>query len=311
MRERADRYQRPDLRPSTQELYACLWRKWLEPAFGNVIIGSMTPETWREWYLEQKVNHPGSLQPDKAYRLARTMLNTAVGDGLLRTNPCRVKGAGVERSSERPVVMPSEVTQLAGLIDPKYRAMVLLAAYCSLRFGELAGLRRARVDLLHCTVAIEEAAIELSSRVRFGPPKTAAGRRLISIPPELIEALEHHLAEYVGTAPDALLFTDRGGEPLGHNKFRPIWAAACRKAGVPGLHLHDLRHSGLTWTAAAGATTAELMYRAGHSSPTVAMRYQHAQKHRDQEIAERLGALMRSSVTEASEGPSNVVPLSR
>jgi hypothetical protein len=76
----------------------------------------MTSETWRAWYLEQKARHPGSLQPDKAYRLACTMLNAAVEDGLVRINPCRVKGAGAERSSERPVVMPGKVAELAGSI---------------------------------------------------------------------------------------------------------------------------------------------------------------------------------------------------
>jgi hypothetical protein len=133
---------RPDLRPSTRELYAILWRKWLEPAFGTVAIGSLSPEGWRTWWLEQTVAHPGSVQPGKAYRLARAMLNTAVEDGLLRSNPCRVKGAGTERATERPVAMPGDVAKLPEAIDPRYRAMVLLAAYCSLRFGELAGLRR-------------------------------------------------------------------------------------------------------------------------------------------------------------------------
>ncbi|HYA44109.1 MAG TPA: tyrosine-type recombinase/integrase [Acidimicrobiales bacterium] len=124
--------------------------------------------------------------------------------------------------------------------------------------------------------------------------------------------IEHHLAQYVGLAPDALVFPAQGGTALGRNKFRPIWGAACRCAGVVGLHLHDLRHSGLTWTASAGATTAELMYRAGHSSPTVAMRYQHAQQHRDQAIADKLGALIRASSAEApTDASTGVVPISR
>ena len=170
--------QRPDLRASTRELYGFLWRKWLEPAFGTVPIGALTTEAWRAWYLAQTVEHPGSTQPSKAYRLARAMLNTAVEDGLLRSNPCKVKGASAEHAPERPIAMPSDVAKLAMAVHPKYRAMVLLGAYCSLRFGELAGLRRSRIDLLHRTVTVEEAGVELSGgRVVFGPPKTAAGRR--------------------------------------------------------------------------------------------------------------------------------------
>ena len=68
----------------------------------------MTPETWRAWYLKATTDHPGSTQPAKAYRLARAMLNQAVDDGLLKSNPCRVKGAGKETAPERPVASPTK-----------------------------------------------------------------------------------------------------------------------------------------------------------------------------------------------------------
>ena len=223
---------RPDLRPSTRELYAILWRKWLEPAFGNVALASLSPQDWRTWYLAQTVEHPGSTQPGKAYRLARGILNTAVEDGVLRTNPCKVKGAGIEHAAERPIAMPGEVAKLAEAIEPKYRAMVLLAAYCSLRFGELAGLRRARLDLLHRTVTVEEAAVELTGgRVVFGPPKTAAGRRVVSLPAELVDLIEQHLAEHVEAEPDALVFPGRMVDRLAETSSGPCGR---RLATVPG-----------------------------------------------------------------------------
>ena len=65
------------------------------------------------------------------------------------------------------------------------------------------------------------------------------------------------------------------------------------QAGRSDLRLHDLRHTGLTLAAATGATTVELMHRAGHSSSVAAMRYQHATKDRDRVIADALGALAR------------------
>lgn len=63
------------------------------------------------------------------------------------------------------------------------------------------------------------------------------------------------------------------------------------KAGLPGVHFHDLRHAGLTLTAQAGATLAEVMRRAGHSSAAAALRYQHAADRRDAVIASRLSVL--------------------
>ena len=64
------------------------------------------------------------------------MRNTAVDDGLIRRNPCRVKGAGKEVSAERPALTFEQVYALADAIQPRYRALVLLATFAGLRWGE-------------------------------------------------------------------------------------------------------------------------------------------------------------------------------
>ncbi len=302
---------RPDLRPSTREFYDSLWRKWLEPTFGDVALSAMTPEGWRAWYVEQMTQHPRSTRPGKAYHLARSILNTAVEDGRIKMNPCRIKGAGRDQACERPIAMPDEVAKLAEAIDPKYRAMVLLGAYCSLRFGELAGLRRKRIDLLHRTITVEEQAVDLADgRVVFGPPKTSAGRRTVAFPAELVPVIADHLATQVASEQDALVFTSPEGFPLRRGKFRHRWGAACREVGLEGLRFHDLRGSGATWAAHAGATVRELMDRLGHSTPEIALRYQHATRERDRAIADKLGALLRA-VEAQPEPASNVVPIER
>jgi len=67
--------------------------------------------------------------------------------------------------------------------------------------------------------------------------------------------------------------------------------ATCVAAGTPGIHFHDLRHTGGTHAAHAGATTKELMARLGHSTPRAVMIYQHATSDRDRAIADALGKL--------------------
>ena len=67
-------------------------------------------------------------------------------------------------------------------------------------------------------------------------------------------------------------------------------------AGRPDLHFHDLRHTGATLAAAAGATIAELMARIGHSTPAMAMRYQHAGADRDKAIAAALSEIHEADV---------------
>ena len=165
------------LSPTTAELYAHLWRKWLEPDFGAVPLHQLTPGKWRTWWATTTAKHPGSTQPAKAYRLARVILNVAVDDGLLTINPCQVKSAGEESSPERPVATEEEVERIAAAMGDAWSPLVLLAAYCSLRFGELAGLRRSSIDLLHRTVTVSEQAVELGSgEIRFKAPKSDSGR---------------------------------------------------------------------------------------------------------------------------------------
>jgi integrase len=90
----------------------------------------------------------------KAYRLLKAIFNTAVDDGLIRRNPCRVKGAGQEKAPERPVLTVPQVYALAAVVDEHYRVLVLLAAFTSLRWGELAALRRSDIDIQARTVRV-------------------------------------------------------------------------------------------------------------------------------------------------------------
>ena len=200
---------------------------------------------------------------------------------MMQANPCRVKGAGHKQTPERPVAMPDEVLKVVAAIEPRYQPMCSWGRGARFVSGSWPGCVRTRVNLLHRTIRVEENAVELSSgRTIFGPPKTDAGRRTVAVPPELVPALETHLAEYVGPEPDALVFTSPEGHPLRRTKFRLRWVVACEAAGISGLHFHDLRGSGATWAAHAGATLAELMNRLGHASPNMAMRYQHATEER-------------------------------
>jgi integrase len=214
---------------------------------------------------------------------------TAVTDGRIARNPCQVPGAAVERSAERPVASIAEVDALASAVEPRYRAMVLLAAWCSLRFGELAALTPANIDLLHGVIRVEHAVSEAGGVPVLGPPKTEAGRRTVAIPPHLHDELR---AARAGLDPDAQVFPGQDGGYLTGSWWRHRWQKALRATGLD-YHLHDLRHAGNTWTAAHGASVAELMRRTGPASPAVALRYQHATDDRDKVLADALSGMVK------------------
>lgn len=168
----------------------------------------------------------------------------------------------------------------------------MLAAWCQLRRGEVLGLRRGDVDLVETTVRIERAwLLTPGGKLHLGPPKTAAGRRTLFLPPHVVPVIRQHLDEHVGPEPEAWLFPGPDGNPAHPGNLSRVWAKARESVGRPDLHLHDLRHSGLTWSAQTGATVAELMRQAGHRSPVAALRYQHAADERARALASALSEL--------------------
>jgi integrase len=113
----------------------------------------------------------------------------------------------------------------------------------------------------------------------------------VHVPPNVLPTLEEHLDKLVQPDPDAWLFATRSGSAVSGRNLQREWDRVRRSVDRPDLHLHDLRHAGLTWAAATGATTKELMRRAGHKSPRAALIYQHATEDRDKLIADALGGL--------------------
>ena len=109
------------------------------------------------------------------------MLNTATDDEVIVRNPCRIKGAGVEATPERPVITLAQVLALAAAMPPRYRALVLLAVFASMRWGELIGLRRVDLDLESASVSIERSAVEVGKRIVIKTPKTSAGIRSVAL----------------------------------------------------------------------------------------------------------------------------------
>lgn len=285
---------RPDLRPRTRELYEGLIRLHIAPTLGNVELRKLTPAAVRRWYSGLlKSGKPGAPTVAKAYRLLHSILATATADELIVKNPCIIDGAGVERAAERDVITVPQVWELAAAVEPRYRALVLMAAFTGLRRGELFGLTRRRVDLLHRTVSVAEQRQQLrDGSLVIGPPKTDAGRRTLSLPEPLIPELEMQLAAFAQPGTDGLVFTGDKGGALRDHVWQKKFGRARRAIGLPDLHFHDLRHVANTLTAASGASTRELMHRMGHASPAAALRYQHATRDRDRAIAAALGELI-------------------
>ncbi|MFE7388379.1 tyrosine-type recombinase/integrase [Streptomyces sp. NPDC057582] len=278
---------------STTDLYRSLLRNHLAPTFDRVALADITPAMVRAWRVARLDAGAGASSVAKSYALLRAVLMTAVEDRLIRRNPCRVRGASVAPTPERPTATVQEVYDLAGAIQPRYRALVLLAAFTGLRWGELIGLSRRDIDLNSGTLRVRRNVAELhSGKQLVKEPKSTAGKRTVAIPAVIVSDLATHLAVFAELGPDGRVFIGAKKATPRRNHFGKLWRKACDQVGIKGLHFHDLRHTGNTLAAATGASTRELMTRMGHSTARAALIYQHATAERERLIGQAVSAVV-------------------
>jgi integrase len=142
-----------------------------------------------------------------------------------------------------------KVFALVEAMPARYRAMVLLATFTSLRFGELAALRRRDIDLDGSSVTVRQGQVELSDGTLITKdPKSAAGKRVVAIPEVIIPDLRRHLEWFADRDPDGLIFVGPMGGQLRRGNFHKVWTKARASAGISAdVHFHDLRHTGNNW----------------------------------------------------------------
>lgn len=291
--ERATRTRRP-LAATTVDLYRKDYRLCIKDALGDLHLSQLTPEVIEEWWVSLP-DHP--TQNARAYSLLKSVLKDAVRQKVIASNPCELTTAGKpDPEHQGEALTVPEVLAYLQAVPEHYRLMLMTGAWCSLRSGEIRGLRRRDVDLEAKTITVAQAA----SRARTGKdgkyewriagPKTAAGRRTVAMPDVMIEPMRTWIANLpVSNNRDALLFPASD-----HHSPIPssvLWKAHTKGRNAidrPNLTVHDLRRTAATLAAQGGATTREVMRLLGHTTVGVAMIYQVADDKRDRARADRL-----------------------
>lgn len=290
--------QRPGLRPRTIEIYRGLLRRHVVPYLGNVPLGKVDTPMIRDWRAQLLHQGTSVSETAKAYRFLRAVLMTAADDRIIPRNPCRVRGAGEEEAEERPVLTVRQVHDLADRMPNGCgRVLVLLGAFASLRWGEITALRRCDIDIDAGTVTVCRQHVQLDTgQLVVSAPKSRAGFRTVAIPAAILPAIRDHLDACVESHHDSLIFTGPRGGVLRRSNFRRAvkWSEAVASIGVPGLHFHDLRHTGNSLAAASGASLRDLMDRMGHDSARAALIYQHKTAAAGRAIAAALSAQIES-----------------
>lgn len=170
------------------------------------------------------------------------------------------------------------VLALADIAHARIRPTILVAGFGGLRYGELRGLRVRHYDRLKATLTIRES---IDNRTRRKAPKTESSQRTVVLPRFVLDAIDAHLATFVGGDPEGPLFPGEAGGIISDGWFQREWRLPKSALDLPSMHFHDLRHTAGTIASHQGATMKEVMSRLGHSTTSAAIRYQEAAADRD------------------------------
>jgi integrase len=191
---------------------------------------------------------------------------------LIVKNVCKLRRAPRVAESEMVIVqdVPGLVDKLRG---SRLYVPAIMALFTGMRLGEVLALRWSRVDLDGKTISVGEALESTKAHgIRFKAPKSRAGRRDITLPDIVVEALREHrkcqleLRMQLGAgrlADEALLFANLDGKPLQPSNVSSHWVKLARRIGVPGVSFHALRHTHASQLIEAGVDIVTISKRLG------------------------------------------------
>jgi integrase len=279
------------LSPSTVATYRRDLDRYVLPRFGSYRLGRLPADEIENWLNDEIAAGIAPTSVHRHYRTLRRMLQVAVEKQKLLTNPCdRVQPPRVP-TREMVFLSWDEVVALGEAMHERYRALVYLAVDSGMRWSELVGLRRVKVDLRRGKVRVTEQMIRLESKEWLRKePKTAAGVRSISISRETAAIVAEHVERFAPPGLDALVFTNKVGNPLLSSSFgQHYFRRALQSVGI-ACRFHDLRHTSVALAIAEGAHPKAIQTRMGHSSINVTLdRYGHLFPELDEAIATGFG----------------------
>jgi integrase len=275
-------------RPTERTLIAYdeVWRLYIAPKLGSRSLNAITRADIEA--IVQGAATKSAWRAHDTLKVVRRLLSAAVDAERITRNPAaRVQSPRIEEH-EPWVLTTDEVDRLAMAVPDRYRALVLVGAYGSLRWSELVALKLDRLDLMRRRVRIEEKTVEAGHLIN-GEPKTKRSRRWVTLPESVAFALAEHVRQYP-PGPDGLVFTAPQGGPIRRPAFgRLVWTKATKAAKLDGFPFRNLRHTGATMALQAGVNPVLVAFRLGHTSTAmVEKQYGRLIESMDADIADRL-----------------------
>lgn len=277
----------------------------IDGALGQIRLTDLQPAQVQQFYSHRLAEGKSRRTIQYTHSVLRKALNQAVQWGLIPSNPTDAVDPPRPARKEMQTLTAEQIRMLVGVLDgdplgPLYR----LAIYTGCRRGELVALRWQDVDLESGTIRITRTAQLVGNEVRWSEPKTARSRRVIPLPAQAVTMLRQHrrrqleerLANALVYEDQDLVFARSDGRPWNPGHVTQHWALVLKKAGLPHVRLHDLRHTHATLLLEAGIHPKVVSERLGHSTTTLTLdTYSHVLPTLQKEAANAIEAVLEES----------------
>jgi integrase len=214
-----------------------------------------------------------------AHRVLGKALTDAERDGLIIQNACKIQRAPKVRDRKQITIVRDVPGLMKKLQGHQLYTIGITALFTGMRLGEILALRDQCLDLDRGVIKVQEALEPVGREIRFKAPKTASGRRNISLPKVVIDALRTHRRELLelrmrlglGWRKEDLVFSSPEGQPLHSGDVSGAWSKFADQADIPEVTFHALRHTHVSWLIAHGVDVVTISKRLGHTNPNITL----------------------------------------
>jgi integrase len=271
----------PALEYSTYAGYEQYVRLHLIPAFGSTKLGQLTPQQVQRLYRDKLAQGKSTTTVRHIHACLHRALEDAVRFGLVQRNVADLVKAPQFHKHPMQVYTPEQARKLLETAKGmRLEALYVLALSTGMREGELLGLKWREVDIDAGSIQIQQTLKVAGQGKRvFGKPKTAGSRRKIMLTRTGVAALRAHRSRQLEERLQSpawhdndLVFANTVGNALDPtNLYRYDYKPLLRRAGLPLIRLHDLRHTAATLLLLSGVHPKVVSEMLGHSSVNITL----------------------------------------
>jgi integrase len=269
-----------NVNPKTGQRYSELLHKHVRPYLGQKRLQSIGAGDLNTLYRQlHETLAPRTVR--HVHRLLHRVFGHATKWGNIKRNIVTLVDSPKVPATEAAVLQTADIPRMfTALQGQAFYPLAVVALGTGIRRGELCALRWQDVNFDKATINVERSLEQTRKGLRFKSPKSARGKRSISLAPAVVTELrtlwkaqqEQRLALGLGKSPaEALVFSNYDGDPLKPDQLSGQFARAMESAGLPHVTLHTLRHTHASQLIAAGIDIITISRRLGHHSPTITL----------------------------------------